>query len=279
MKPRLLITNDDGIDSFFLRVLVEAHTPTFRVFIAAPLREQSWVGRAFSRLRDVHVEPRGALYGAERAWAIDGTPSDCVNIALGNLLADDEQPAAVISGINIGFNISLPLCLSSGTLAGALEGASWGLPALAFSLELPDPEYLHAQRNHGAIEGTGRTSLYHAAAHAAYLTAQKIAAAGTTGTAGGTDLGIRHSSFVISNSSDPVVVHNINFPYITLPTTPVEQTVPAHVRLGKLYRPADTVGETFRFQWVKREPPADPAGKTDFDCLRRGHISDCTLRF
>jgi 5'-nucleotidase len=256
LPPRVLITNDDGVDSLFLRALVEAHTPHFRVTIAAPLREQSWVGRAFSRLRDVAVESRGELYGAVAAWALDGTPSDCVNIALGNLLPETDHPAAVISGINIGYNITMPLSLSSGTLAGAIEGASWGLPALAFSLELPDDEYLFAQRNHGAISGIGRESLFHAAARAAQFTRAEIAQ---------------------QPSASGMCVRNVNFPRITSPGTPAEETVPANVRLGKLYQ--ESAPNAFRFKWVKREPNPKEAPQSDMAALRRGNISNCLMRF
>ncbi|MDR3228006.1 MAG: hypothetical protein LBT53_01135 [Puniceicoccales bacterium] len=254
MKPLILATNDDGIDSFFLRELVEAHTPDFRVVIAAPLREQSWVGRAFSRLRDVAVEARGNLWGAEAAWAVDGTPSDCVNIALGNLLAAGERPTAVISGINIGYNITMPLSLSSGTLAGAVEGAAWGLAALAFSLELPDEEYLRAQRNHGEVAGLARESLHYAAARAA-----------------------RFTSAYAGKPLSGVTVRNINFPYLCLPDTPDEETAPAAVHLGKLY--SEVAPGVFRFKWVKGEPKVGGGDATDFACLSRGHISHTLLRY
>ncbi|MDR1816904.1 MAG: 5'/3'-nucleotidase SurE [Puniceicoccales bacterium] len=263
-KPFVLATNDDGLDSLFLRELIAALAPRFRVLAAAPAREQSWVGRAFSRLRDVSVRPRDGADcgGAWRAWAVDGTPSDCVNIALGGLLPESglPPPAAVVSGINIGYNVTMPLCLSSGTLAGAIEGAAWGLPALAFSLELPDPEYIRAQRNHGAIEGLGLRSLRNAAGIAAALTAEAVATAAAPATPPPAGL----------------LVRNVNFPRMTLPDTPVEQTAPEFVRLGRLYRRADA--STFRFKWEKREPEA-PAAHTDLACLRRGHISVSTLDF
>src|SRR5690554_6084905 len=149
-KTHVLVTNDDGIDSFFLRCLVEGLMESFRVTVAAPMGEQSWIGRALSRNREVHVAECEDF--PCRAFALDGTPSDCVNIALGHLLQDDF-PELVCSGINIGFNATLPLILSSGTIAGAIEGACWGLPALAFSHQIPPSEYETLRQNHGQAKG------------------------------------------------------------------------------------------------------------------------------
>ncbi|HEY9248275.1 MAG TPA: 5'/3'-nucleotidase SurE, partial [Rariglobus sp.] len=133
---KFLVTNDDGVDSPFLHALTHAllaagHEP----FVAAPKIEQSWIGCAKSRLRPVAsaVSPRD--FGC-RAWTIDGTPSDCVSIALAHLLPRDVRIDAVVSGINIGRNASLGFILASGTIAGAWEGAVHGLPALAFSQDL-----------------------------------------------------------------------------------------------------------------------------------------------
>jgi 5'-nucleotidase len=251
--PHLLITNDDGIDSNFLRVLAEAHRPHFRVSVAAPKGEQSWIGRAFSRLREVRVEKVQKEF-ADAAWAIDGTPSDCVNIALGHLLAE-SPPDIVISGINIGYNVTMPLSLSSGTLAGALEGAAWGLPACAYSLELLDAEYLHAQQNKGDISGTALESLHHAAARAAQFTLAY--------------LGERHEG--------GLHVHNINFPRHCTPDTPVEDTRPATIRLGALYR--ETAPGAFHFHWNKRGDSIPVPDGTDAACLRKGQISHTLLNF
>jgi 5'-nucleotidase len=176
-----------------------------------------------------------------------------VNIALGHLLAE-ERPDIVISGINIGYNITMPLSLSSGTLAGALEGAAWGFPACAYSLELPDEEYLHAQRNKGDISGVGRTSLHHAAARAAQLTLEHL---------GERNTGLR--------------VHNINFPRHCLPDTPIEQTRPASVRLGALYR--ETAPGAFHFHWNKGSESIPVEEGTDAACLRKGHISHTVIEF
>ncbi len=132
MKPHALVTNDDGIESAFLHRLVDALLPDFRVSVAAPAFEQSWTGRSMTRHGEIEAIHSPSIFpeGVE-AWAISGTPTDCVNIALGNLLP--EKPNIVLSGINIGFNTTETLILSSGTIAGAIEGVLWDLPAMAFS--------------------------------------------------------------------------------------------------------------------------------------------------
>jgi 5'-nucleotidase len=114
------------------------------------------MGASKSRNRPVHAAPADRDLRCP-TWCVDGTPSDCVNIALDHLLPAAFKPDAVLSGINIGINASLGFIIASGTVAGAWEGALHGLPAVAFSQDLtseiyerikasgdrPDPE-LHA---------------------------------------------------------------------------------------------------------------------------------------
>ncbi len=135
MRPHLLISNDDGIDSVFLRLLVEAHRADFDLTVVAPKHEQSWTGRSMTRRRPLTVE-KIETYPV-LAYSVDGTPVDCVNLALAHLLPN--PPDAVLSGINVGINCSLTLFLNSGTVAAASEGALWGLPSLAFSQQVPKP--------------------------------------------------------------------------------------------------------------------------------------------
>lgn len=252
-RPHVLITNDDGIESQFLRVLVESHLPHFRVSVAAPAGEQSWIGRAFSRTRDVTVEPRNLFAGVEHAWAIAGTPSDCVNIALGHLLP--EKPDVVISGINVGFNAMMPLGLSSGTLAGAIEGAAWGLPALAYSLEMPDSDFELARLNKGEARGATLASLLCSAAHAARFTRE----------------------FAAESPPGDVVVQNFNFPRNCLPDAIVELTRPADVRLGCVFK--KETPQLFRFRWNKSHTPMPEGDDTDTACLKRGNISRTVLNY
>jgi len=250
--PVILVTNDDGIDSYFLRVLVEAlQKAGYTTRVAAPMGEQSWISRALSRRRDVHLADFQGL--GDTAWAIDGTPTDCVNIALGHLLP--EKPAAVVSGINLGHNTSLPYILSSGTVAGALEGAFWGLPALAFSMELPHerlPEIRHA---HGKVEGDLEKSLLCAATRAAEFVRVRLE----------------------QTHADPApVVHNINFPAITTTVTPVAHTQPAQMKLGALFQRESPACFSFRYM---DQAGADPSPDADYNAVMRGCISHSILDY
>ena len=121
-----LVTNDDGIDSPLLAALVAALLAHGRVTVAAPRTEQSWIGKAISRHRELNVRVSTHHFGCA-AWEIDGTPADCVNLALGNLV--EQRPDMVVSGINMGSNAGLPLILASGTVGGASEGAAANIGA------------------------------------------------------------------------------------------------------------------------------------------------------
>lgn len=132
---KILITNDDGIDSPFLLPLVETLAKAHELIVAAPAREQSWIGKAMSRRGSVDMQVRNDF--PCQAYSLDGTPSDCVNIALGHLFT--EKPDLAISGINIGHNAGLSFIASSGTIGGALEASLQNVPAIAASMYL-DPQ-------------------------------------------------------------------------------------------------------------------------------------------
>lgn len=122
---RFLITNDDGILAHGLDCLIEATEPLGDVYVVAPDREQS----ATSHSLTLH-HPLRPVRRAERRWQIDGTPTDCVMIAVEALL--DERPDFILSGINHGQNMGEDV-LYSGTVAAAMEGFLFGIPAIAFS--------------------------------------------------------------------------------------------------------------------------------------------------
>lgn len=130
---RILITNDDGIDAPGLRALWDAVRTLGGVSIVAPTREQSGVGHGISIKEVLRVRP-WQLDGASRCYSVQGTPSDCVKLALSDLLV--ARPDIIISGINSGLNVGIN-ALYSGTVAAALEGAMNGIPGLAISTEGP----------------------------------------------------------------------------------------------------------------------------------------------
>lgn len=130
---RILVTNDDGILAPGLQLLVAELGRIARVVVAAPDRERSATGHAitmFQPLRATVVE----VAGAEMAYAISGTPADCVKLAIDTLFAD--QIDLIVSGINHGANLGTDV-FYSGTVSAAMEGVMLGLPAIAFSLVDP----------------------------------------------------------------------------------------------------------------------------------------------
>jgi len=122
----ILITNDDGIQSPGLRALADALRDLGRVVVVAPDRERSAISHALT----LHA-PLRAVAHAPDWWAIDGTPTDCVNLGIHGLLK--ETPDLVVSGINLGANLGDDLTYS-GTVAAAMEATLMGVPAMAVSL-------------------------------------------------------------------------------------------------------------------------------------------------
>jgi len=145
-RPHVLITNDDGIDAAGLTALVDALKADYRITVAAPARNQSGVSHGVAHHTPVLVEERLGNDGVRR-FSIDAQPATCTRIALSALLVADP-PAMVLSGINWGENSGRAAWLS-GTVGGAREGASAGLPAVAFSsvrAPVGDPDYGVAAR-------------------------------------------------------------------------------------------------------------------------------------
>ena len=132
--PRILVTNDDGYRSKGIVMLAEALAPLGEVIVVAPTEEASAVGHALTLKRPLRLEHiRGNIYG------VDGTPTDCVNIAITQLY-QGQMPDLVVSGINKGWNLGDDVTYS-GTVAGALEAALLGIPGLAVSLQRTREEY------------------------------------------------------------------------------------------------------------------------------------------
>lgn len=125
--PSILVTNDDGVQSEGIHALAEALRALGPVTIVAPVTEASAIGHALTLRRPLRIEPV-----RENVYAVDGTPTDCVNLAITNVLR--ELPSLVVSGINKGLNVGDDVTYS-GTVAGALEAALLGIPAIAVSLQ------------------------------------------------------------------------------------------------------------------------------------------------
>lgn len=124
----ILLTNDDGVESEGLHALADALRPLGRVVVCAPLGEASAIGHALTLARPLRLKDV-----APDVHAVDGTPADCVNIAVSELLGG-QLPDLVIAGINKGWNVGDDVTYS-GTVGGALEGVLMGVPAVAVSLQ------------------------------------------------------------------------------------------------------------------------------------------------
>ena len=130
---RILVTNDDGVHSEGIHVLASALSRLGEVIVVAPHIEASAIGHALTLRRPLRMEQlRDGVY------EVDGTPTDCVNVAVTQLYA--SPPDLVVSGINKGYNLGDDVTYS-GTVSGALEGSLLGIPSIAVSLERAAGEY------------------------------------------------------------------------------------------------------------------------------------------
>jgi 5'/3'-nucleotidase len=145
---RILVTNDDGVRSDGIKALADALRPLGEITIVAPTQEASAIGHALTLRRPLRLDEVG-----DRTFAVDGTPTDCVNIAITTVLKG--MPALVVSGINKGWNLGDDISYS-GTVSGALEGALLGVPSIAVSLQYTGDR---------TFDFTGAASAAHAVAH------------------------------------------------------------------------------------------------------------------
>jgi 5'-nucleotidase len=139
---RILLTNDDGVFAPGLIALEQQLRHLGEVVVVAPTTEQSGVGHSITYLtplicKSIHRD------GRHWAWAVEGSPADCVKLAIAELLKDDPVDL-VVSGINSGLNAGINV-LYSGTVAAAIEGAFFGVTSVAVSLEYDeDADYQSA---------------------------------------------------------------------------------------------------------------------------------------
>lgn len=243
IMPTFLIVNDDGVASPMLRPMVEKLGLLGDVRLAVPLEEQSWRAKAMTRFGRVRVTPRDE-FGVP-AFAVAGTPSDCVNLGVHRLF--DDPPDWVIAGINIGTNTGLSFTLNSGTVGAALEGALQGLPALAFSSWFPPAlfmQWLSEKRLTGAEAEAviGSTTTRMAAMVGALL-----------------ETGLPAGALLLS----------VNFPGAVTPETPVRWAPLQDNRYGAVFRrdgDAYVHGHSGGFRVLDE-------GGSDRDVVARGEIA------
>lgn len=246
---KILISNDDGIGSPLLLALVSAFQEIGDVVVAAPSYEQSWVSKSMSRFKEVEVVERDDL--PCKAYAISGSPADCVNLALGHLL--DEPPLCVVSGINVGHNAGLAYLLSSGTVGAALEGSLHNIPAFAASLGLDRGDYDRLKDKPLELgEYLGIKAAKAATIMAEFV--QKILA--ETGPAYG-------------------VVHKLNFPTGPIDDAKIIPSNPALTQAGSFFQKRESV-YGFVYRELEENASAPPS---DRETLKSGNISYSRLDF
>ncbi len=125
---RILLTNDDGIHSDGLITLEKSLHEVGDVFVVAPAAEMSGASHSLTLSRPLRIRQIDS-----RHWTVDGTPTDCVTLALHRILQENELPHVCVSGINHGGNLGDDATYS-GTVAGALEATILGVPGIAVSL-------------------------------------------------------------------------------------------------------------------------------------------------
>jgi 5'-nucleotidase len=255
---RLLVSNDDGIHSPFLQALVAAlRAAGHELYVVAPLTEQSWTGASKCRHRPVASAVCDHGLGVP-TWTVDGTPADCVNIALAHLIPGvAARLDGVVTGINLGLNTTLGFINASGTIAAAWEGALHGLPAMACSQDMSYEDW-RALTETKSLDGLDavRATIGHSAAHAARLVGKLFPAIGR----------------------EKFVVHNLNFPVVCTPATRVVATVPARVIVPGLFSPAADDG-THRFVFSEAIDRSPPGLVTDKATVAAGHISHSVLDY
>ncbi|GLZ50239.1 5'-nucleotidase SurE [Actinomycetospora sp. NBRC 106375] len=233
-NPRILLVNDDGIEAAGLALLEQqARRFTDDVWVVSPEREFSGGGHSISLTTPV----RSRRLGPQR-YAVTGTPTDCVVLAVWKLLAD-RRPDMVISGINHGENLADDMTYS-GTIGAAMEAAILGIPTIAMSQlrELGQPPDFTASRDHGPAV---LRSLLDAA----------IA---------------------------PGIIVNVNFPQFPAADPQFIVTVQGRRPPGTFTPVAGRDGRNIPLDWIKITYDAgDPPAGTDLQAAAAGHVSVTAL--
>lgn len=130
---RILITNDDGVNSSGIMAAKKAVEDLGAIDIVAPATQQSGIGHALTLFEPIRVTSTNMIDGTE-AYSVSGTPTDAVLVGIFEIC--NEKPDLIISGINIGENLGMSELTTSGTIGAAMEAAAHEIPALSVSLQV-----------------------------------------------------------------------------------------------------------------------------------------------
>jgi 5'-nucleotidase len=232
----ILLTNDDGIYAPGLAAMKEELARLGEVYVVAPAREQSGVAHSITYLTPLIIKE--VFVGRDLwGWAVEGSPADCVKIAVSELCP--ARPDLVVSGINSGLNAGINV-LYSGTVAAAIEGAFFGIPSVAVSLQYDE--------------------------HADYPRAAQIAR----------EIIEQLVALPVSGSR----LFNINIPTAALVGQPTVRVVPMDVsQYSEQYeKRVDPYGRPY--YWLVGKPPTPPEdGQTDLSALAQGHVTVTPLHY
>lgn len=231
---RILLTNDDGVNASGLKLLEEvASAFTDDLWIVAPAEEQSGTGHSLTLIRPVRLRRLG-----ERRFAVAGTPTDSVLMALFNLMPD-ERPDVIISGINRGANLAEDVTYS-GTVSAAMEGALAGVRSIALSQVY-------------AREGMGDTVPYAAAAHWAPRVLEQL----------------------LQTPHEPGTLVNVNFPALAPEEVKGIKVVRQGIRdYGRTRIVQRTDPRGYPYYWFGLGPSIEtPGHQTDLEAIADGHVS------
>jgi 5'-nucleotidase len=151
---RILITNDDGVNSSGIMAAKKAVEGLGPIDVVAPATQQSGIGHALTLFEPIRVTSTNLIDGSE-AYSVSGTPTDAVLVGIFEVAS--QRPELIISGINIGENLGMSELTTSGTIGAAMEAAAQDIPALSVSLQVTsgdikfhdghvDVDFSHAQK-------------------------------------------------------------------------------------------------------------------------------------
>ena len=238
----VLITNDDSIDSPFLELAIKSLMKFCNLVVAVPATEHSWKGKSMTRHGSLKTE-KIKIAGCE-GWAIGGTPADCVNLAIHNLMP--KKPDLIISGINIGKNIGLGFSLASGTIGACLEGNIAGIPGIALSQELVPSDFIYWDKNRRFPKETEVFVQRMIPANCEMIWAQYA-----------------------NENFDYPITWNINFPYVANNNIKISRTTLSKTFYGQCFQQDDNLD--YKFGLAKA--CIDNSLNTDVAALEEGNIS------
>ena len=158
---RILITNDDGVNSSGIMAAKKAVENLGEISIVAPATQQSGIGHALTLFEPIRVTSTNLIDGSE-AFSVSGTPTDAVLVGIFEI--STKKPDLIISGINIGENLGMSELTTSGTIGAAMEAAAHNIPALSVSLQVTrgdikfhdghvDVDFRHAEKMSRKVAG------------------------------------------------------------------------------------------------------------------------------